>query len=158
MGGDWAKYCKTQGGRVPVGEALARSVAPWEEQAAMWPSPNGRSSCVKRCSIGRSKLQGWPSPSGRGYCARRCSMGGASCKVVESQWERLLHEALLHGRSKLQGGRVPVGEAIARSIAPCEEEAARWPSPSRRDSCAKRCSMGGDKLQSGRVPVGEALA
>ncbi|KAL2517343.1 hypothetical protein Adt_13590 [Abeliophyllum distichum] len=84
-------------------------------------------------------------------------MGGASCKVAKSQWERLLREALLHWRSKLQSGRVLVG----------------------RGSCAKRCSMGRasckvaesrwerllrevllhrrSKLQDGRVPVGEAL-
>ncbi|KAL2481039.1 hypothetical protein Adt_34005 [Abeliophyllum distichum] len=55
-------------------------------------------------------------------------MGGASCKVAESQWERPLSEAVLHGRSKLQGGRVLVlvlvEEALERSCAPWEEQAA----------------------------------
>ncbi|KAL2475047.1 hypothetical protein Adt_35783 [Abeliophyllum distichum] len=107
-----------QGGRVPVREALAQSIAPCEEKAARWSNPSGRSSCVKRCF-----------------------MGGASCKVAESQWERLLHEALVHGRGKLLGGRVPVGKALVQSVAPCEKQSARWPSSSERGSCVKCCSM-----------------
>ncbi|KAL2466109.1 hypothetical protein Adt_41960 [Abeliophyllum distichum] len=105
----------------------------------------------------------WSSPSGRGTCMKFCSMRGASCNVAESQWKRHLCEALHHGRSKLQCGRIPVGEALARSFAPWEEQAARWlspvgealtqsiapweeqaamwPSPSRRGTCVKRCSM-----------------
>ncbi|KAL2466110.1 hypothetical protein Adt_41961 [Abeliophyllum distichum] len=147
---------KLQGAQVIVGEALVRSVASWEKKAARWPSP-----------------------SGRGTCTKRCSTEGASCKVVESQWERHLREALLHGRSKLQCSRVPVGEVLAQSVAPWEEQAARWLSPSGRGTCAKRCSMGGascnvaeshyerhlheallhgrSKLQGGRVTVGKAL-
>ncbi|KAL2466106.1 hypothetical protein Adt_41957 [Abeliophyllum distichum] len=122
----------------------------------------------------------WPSPSGRDSYAKHCTMEGASCNVAESQWERNLREVLLRGRSKLQCARVPVREALARSVTPWEEQAARWPSPSGRDTCAKRCSMGGasckvaespwkrhlrdvllhgrNKLQGGRVPVGEVLA
>ncbi|KAL2466107.1 hypothetical protein Adt_41958 [Abeliophyllum distichum] len=114
------EWSKMQCGRVPVEEALTRSIAPWKEQAAMWPSP-----------------------SGRGTCTKRYSMGGASYKVAESQWERHLRDALHHGRSKLQCGRVPVGETLTRSIVPWKEQDAMWPSPSGRGTCAKFCSMGG---------------
>ncbi|KAL2533738.1 hypothetical protein Adt_07089 [Abeliophyllum distichum] len=145
---------KLQGGRVPVGEALERSYAPWEEQAAWWLSLSGRGPWVKLCSI-----------------------GGASCKVAKSQWRRLLSEAVLHGKSKLQGGRVPVEEALERSCASWEEQAAR--SPSGGGPWTKLCYMGGgsckvaesqwerpvgeavfhgrSKLQGGRVLVREAL-
>ncbi|KAL2480243.1 hypothetical protein Adt_33209 [Abeliophyllum distichum] len=101
-----------------MGEALARSVAPWEKQVAMWPSP-----------------------SRRGPCAKCCSMERASCNMAESQMERYLHEALLNVRSKLQCGRVPVGEALAQSVALCEEQAAMCPSSSGRGACTKCCSM-----------------
>ncbi|KAL2480843.1 hypothetical protein Adt_33809 [Abeliophyllum distichum] len=106
-------------------------------------------------------------------------MGGARCKAVESQWEMSLSKVVLHGKRKLQGGRVSVGEALEQSCAPWEEEAVRWPSPSGKDPWAKLCSMGGgsckvaksqwerplsetvlngrSKMQGGRVPVGEAL-
>ncbi|KAL2486137.1 hypothetical protein Adt_30893 [Abeliophyllum distichum] len=126
---------KLRGGRVPMGEALAQSVVPWEEQAARWPSP-----------------------SGRGSCAKRYSMERASYKVVESPWERLLHEALLHGSSKLQGGQVPMGEALARSVvsmggASCKVAKSSW-----KGLLHEALLHGRSKLQGGQVPVGEALA
>ncbi|KAL2512975.1 hypothetical protein Adt_18575 [Abeliophyllum distichum] len=88
-------------------------------------------------------------------------MERASCKVVEFQWEKLLRETLLHGRSKLLGGRVPVREAPIRSCAPWEEQAARA-SYKVAESQWKRFLReallhGRSKLLGGRVPVGEAL-
>ncbi|KAL2466095.1 hypothetical protein Adt_41946 [Abeliophyllum distichum] len=108
---------KLQCGRVPVGEALARSFAPWEEQAAMCSSSSERGTCAKRYSIREASCKVAESQWER-HSAKRCSMGGASCKVAESQWKRHLRDALLHGRSKLQGGRVLVEEVLARSYVP----------------------------------------
>ncbi|KAL2486857.1 hypothetical protein Adt_31613 [Abeliophyllum distichum] len=106
-----------------MGEVLVRSVAPSEERAVRWLLVG---KALAR-SVAPSNERGarWPSPSGRGTCAKYRSMGGASCKVAESQWERHLSEVLLHQRSKLQCGRVLVGEALVRNVAPSEERAAR---------------------------------